>query len=217
MKYIIGCRHGEANKNLKGIYGGNGSSLTENGISQIQNFAKEIAPFIKEINLPINIYASGDRVQIVESSEILKQIFGLDVVNKSTLYRPIRLGVFDGMSREKQLSLYPDACKAHEKWEQGLIDVSESEKLVEGMQTAKDYFNQISTFLHYISDNTINILVGTRSDLSCLENIIRGQNPEKYKAYKYYPFNYAQSTIAKMDKNDKIEKFELVNAQEQTL
>ena len=211
MKYIFGCRHGEANKNLIGVYGGKGSSLTENGVTQITNLAKKIIPLVNKINLPINIYISGDRVQIKESAEILKDIFNISEISKSEFYKPIRLGVFDGMNREKQLTLYPDACKAHEQWEKGLIDVTESEKLVDGMQTAKDYYNQISTFLKSIPDNTINILIGTRSDLSCLENVIRGQSPEKYKAYKYYPFNYAQMTIAKIDANDNIKKVNLIN------
>ena len=49
------------------------------------------------------------------------------------------------------------------------------------------------------------LLVGTRSDMSCLENIFNNQSPDRYMEYKYYDFKYTQMTMSKIE-NDKIIK-----------
>lgn len=201
MKIIIGCRHGEAYKNLKDVFGGRGSALTDTGISQVQKLAERIRAVQKVFQLPISLYVSCDREHITESAEILKDLLNLDTIEKDSLFCPIRLGVFDGMSRQKQLELYPNACVAHEKWERGLIDITESECLVEGMQTASSYVKQTKQFLKKLDENHIHVLLGTRSDMSCLQNILNKQSPDEYMQYKYYNFGYTQTVIAKIENN----------------
>ena len=210
MKIIIGCRHGESYKNLRDVFGGRGSALTDVGISQVQELAEQILEIQREYQLPISLFISCDRIHIIESAEILKCILNLNTVERDHLFCPIRLGVFDGMSRQKQQQLYPIACMAHQKWVKGLIDITESECLVEGMQTASSYVSQTKQFLKKLDEERIYVLLGTRSDMSCLQNILNKQRPEDYMQYKYYNFGYAQMTIAKIENNNKITKIDSV-------
>lgn len=189
MKIILVCRHGEAFKNLKGVYGGQGSGLTEEGRRQITQLCKNIQNLTQPF--PISIYRSCDRVHVSESAEIIRNLLGVEEVRKSDLFKPIRLGIFDGMDRQRQMQLYPKACEAHQKWEKGEIDITESECLVEGMQPALEYYEQTKRFLLSLPDDGFHILVGTRSDLSCVQNVINGQSPAIYKSYKCYRFPYA--------------------------
>lgn len=202
MKIILACRHGEAFKNLKGIYGGRGSYLTQTGVSQVKIFAEKLNKLQKEKHMPIDIYISCLRTHVVESAKIIAQHLGLDgKILTDPNFKPIRLGVFDGMSRENQLRLYPDACKAHELWEKGLLDIKDSEKLVDGMQPAKEYYEQVKKFLTNLEENKIHVLIGTRSDLSCMKNISLGQDPSNHMAYKNYSFDYMECLELKIDKN----------------
>ena len=205
MKIVLGCRHGEALKNLKNVYGGDGSALTEVGVNQVKVIAENIKMMQQKLGLPVKLYISCNRIHIVESAKIMQNILNIKTINQDSDFKPIRLGVFDGMSRQKQEELYPNACEAHKKWEQGLIDIKESECLVEGMQPASDYVKQMIRFLNKLEDGHIHILVGTRSDMSCLENIFNNQSPDRYMEYKYYDFKYTQMTMAKIE-NDKIIK-----------
>ncbi|MBQ9280346.1 MAG: histidine phosphatase family protein [Clostridia bacterium] len=195
MKVIIACRHGEALKNLKNIYGGNGSALTNRGVKQVEELASNIAKVVEYLQFPVQIYQSCDRIHVQESAEILRKKLGVTEIQKDPEFKPIRLGVFDGMSREKQLELYPEACQAHQAWEAGLIDITESERLVEGAQPALEYYEQVKGFLDRLPDKGIYILFGTRSDNMCLYNIFKGQSPAEYKRYQYYDFDYAESKI----------------------
>ena len=204
MKIIIACRHGESYKNLKNLYGGKGNGLTDVGVTQVKELAKKLKELQKKSGLGVNIYKSCERVQINETADIVANELGVKDVKMHHNFCPIRLGVFDGMSRQKQLELYPNACEAHVKWEKGEIDITESECLVEGMQKASEYVDQMKEFIENLPDNGIYILCGTRSDMSCLHNIFKGNDPRQYKSYKYYDFTYAATTSVSMDENNKV-------------
>lgn len=195
MKVVIACRHGEAYKNLKNIYGGAGSGLTENGKMQVEKMARDILKVDNFVHLPVHIYKSCDRIHVDESAQIIGRRLGVSEIKTDPEFKPIRLGVFDGMSREKQLQLYPEACEAHQKWEKGLIDITESERLIEGAQPALEYYNQLKGFIDSLPDGGLYVLLGTRSDMACISNIFKGQTPAEHMKYKYYNFDYAESQI----------------------
>lgn len=195
MKVVIACRHGQAYKNLKNIYGGKGSGLTEEGITQVEGLSEELLELVKYLQFPVHIYRSCDRIHVKESSEILRKKLGLEEVETDPQFKPIRLGVFDGMSREKQLELYPEACEAHQKWEKGLIDITESECLIEGAQPALDYYEQLKGFISTLPEKGIYILLGTRSDAACLYNLFQDKSPANYMQYQYYNFGYAEAKV----------------------
>ena len=95
MKYLITCRHGESYKNLQDISGGLGAGLTENGVKQVEASAEQIAQMIEKCpNLNVVMYRSSDRVQLVETAQIISDRIGVEC-QKHEKYVPIRLGVFD--------------------------------------------------------------------------------------------------------------------------
>lgn len=95
----------------------------------------------------------------------------------------------------------------------GEIDIKQSENCVEGMQPALEYYNQIKEFLKDLPDNAVYVLIGTRSDMSCIQNVVREQSPLIDMAYKCYDFSYTQTIIA-LEENNKlieIDGFDLIN------
>ena len=95
MKYLITCRHGESYKNLQDISGGLGAGLTENGVKQVEASAEQIAQMIEKCpNLNVVMYRSSDRVQLVETAQIIYDRICVEF-KKHEKYVPIRLGVFD--------------------------------------------------------------------------------------------------------------------------
>lgn len=199
MKVIMACRHGEALKNLKNVYGGNGSDLTENGVKQVEELSEKIKKITDYLKMPIQIYRSCDRIHVAQSAEILRSKLGVEEVKRDEEFKPIRLGVFDGMSREKQQELYPEACKAHQRWEKGEIDIKQAECLVEGAQPSLEYYEQVKGFLDKLPENEVHILFGTRSDNMCLYNIFKNQSPAKDMSYQFYNIGYAETMILSVD------------------
>lgn len=208
MKLIIACRHGESYKNLKDISGGNGLVLTENGKSQVEKLVSDLKMIQDEFNCPVSIFRSCDRVQIVQTAEMIKDYLKLDEVKTDKKFCPIRLGVFDGLSKKEREEKYPDACKVHEMWKNGIVDISESEKLIPGTQRAIDYYDQVKSFIQNLPENQIYILVGTRSDLSCLKNIMKNQRPDKLFQYKCYSSAYCEKVMAITDENGKFQSLD---------
>lgn len=70
MKKLIVIRHGESYKNLKNIDGGKGTTLTEQGKTQV---LKKCELLISNSVVDDNsiMYVSTDRIQILETASII--------------------------------------------------------------------------------------------------------------------------------------------------
>ena len=68
----------------------------------------------------------------------------------------------------------------------------------------------MKTFVENLDEQYLHILIGTRSDMSCLLNIFKGNNPNIKMSYKYYPFDYAQTMIAVENSNKTYDIYENV-------
>lgn len=198
MKIIVCMRHGEAYKNLKNIDGGKGSGLTERGIFQVLNSITKLQNLKEKYQLPIKIFVSCKRPQIIESSKLVAKKLGVNKLSMHENFIPIKLGSFNGLSKEEQLRICPEAVIALKQWENGMADITEVEKLMPDMQKSADYFLQMKDFVNSLKDNTINILVGTRSDLSCVINVLNENS-----IYKCNKFDFAQVIIAVQKENEK--------------
>ena len=202
MKYIVTCRHGESLKNLQDISGGKGAGLTERGISQVKSSAIELEKMIKKSpELQVVMYRSSDRVQLVETAEIITDAIGVSC-QKDSKYVPIRLGVFDGMSGKKQRELYPVWAQEMQEWNDGTRDIMDVH--VEGMQNPGEHVNGIIEFINELPDNTLAIIVGTRSDISALKNIAKGNHPWKKDTYRFISTDYAELNGFGIETNKKI-------------
>jgi len=190
MKYIITCRHGESFKNLQDVSGGLGAGLTTNGIAQVTSSAHRLDKLIKNApNATVVMYRSSDRVQLVETAQIISDTIGVSC-QKHEKYIPIRLGVFDGMSGEKQRELYPTSAREMQEWNDGTRDIMDVH--VEGMQNPGEHVNGIISAINDLPDETFIILIGTRSDLSAIKNIAKGNHPWKKDTFRFFSTDYAE-------------------------
>lgn len=193
MAYIITLRHGESYKNIKNIDGGKGESLTETGFSQVESSAKTIKQILEKLpHKNIKIFRSCDRTQITETTDILSDT--LNVKNEiDPRFAPIRLGVFSGMSKAKQYELYPTSAKEMDEWCNGERDIMNVH--VEGMQNPCDHVDKIIEFISSFNKDDVIILVGTRSDISAVKNIERGNHPALTNTYRFYPTEFAEVQV----------------------
>ncbi len=199
MIYLITIRHGESYKNLKNISGGLGEGLTEIGINQVKDSATQLNSFLQtKKGYTVLGFRSCDRQQLVETCDIIESITGVSF-NKDERYVPIKLGVFNGMSSEKQRELYPKAAQEMQEWNDGTRDIMDVH--VEGMQDSGEHVNKIIDFLKSIPDNSIVILVGTRSDISAVKNIQKGNHPWIKNTFRFIPTEYAEISCTRYNIN----------------
>ena len=198
-KVIITIRHGKSLKNIQEVNGGDGADILNEGVNQVLNTARTILKMLKSCGqkVKISIYKSCERKQVHQTAYILSKILGVKEIKTHKGYAPIRLGALDGLTDEEQRKYYPIQQKAIELWCKGKGDIRASEFGVPGLQTAKDYTEQLKWFLDDIENHDeaeIIILVGTRSDMSALQNVLTGNDPDMGE-YKYYSHGYAQATM----------------------
>ena len=202
MKIVVCMRHGEAYKNLKNIDGGTGSGLTERGIQQVRGALDELQRLKEKYNLRVKVFVSCKRPQIVESGSRVAKKMGVKELSTDERFKPIRLGSFNGLTKEEQQKKYPDALVALKQWENGEADITEAERLIPDMQKSAEYFQQVKGFIDSLDDDCISILIGTRSDLSCVINVLN-ENVQ----YKCNKMDFAQ-IVAAVEKG---KHFEMVN------
>ena len=99
MKIIIACRHGEAYKNRRNIYGGKGDGLTPEGVVQIEELCKQLQAVVAKNPLPSSLYKSCERVQINESANLIAQNLNIAQVQTDPY-----VGWVEGLFVESQLS-----------------------------------------------------------------------------------------------------------------
>lgn len=203
MKRIIALRHAESIKNLDGIYGGGGKKLTQEGIENIKLLNRKLQEEYDIKNqLNVKIYTSCNRVHVIDTCRQIAEFIGIIKIDMNELYSPINLGKFDGLSKEEQREKYPEAVIALEKWNLGVGDINDF--VVEELESASSHSKRIKAFLNKLDDNGIYILVGTRSDISALKNVVFGNNPEVYMEYKYYETEYLCGVYFEMYDNETI-------------
>lgn len=203
MKRIIAIRHAESKKNIEGIYGGSGKKITENGLEQIakkNQILQEKYDLLNENS--VKIYSSCNRLHVIETGKKIADFFKVDDVLLDERYSPIRLGVFDGLSKEEQRLKFPDAVKALENWNCGIGDINDF--IVEGLESSKEHYLRIKAFLESLENETVYILIGTRSDISAIKNIVLGNDPDVYMQYKYYETDYLGGIYFEIDDNNVI-------------
>ncbi len=94
MKIWI-ARHGETDRNKKGVWQGYEGSLTENGREQAERLGK----FIKMAGIGA-IYAS-DMPRAVNTAEIIGEITKIHAIKKDPLLRERGIGVIEGLRYEE--------------------------------------------------------------------------------------------------------------------
>lgn len=207
MIRVIILRHAESMKNREDIYGGKGKILTEEGKKNIEILNQKLQQKFDLKSIPkITIYSSCERVHVVDTCQKIADFFKISNIEFDKRYSPIRLGIFDNLSKQEQLLIFPEAVRALENWNNGIGDINEFQ--VEGLESATSHYNRLNNFLNSLENNQFYILIGTRSDISALKNIVFGNSPEIYMQYKYYETDFLSGLYFEMDCNHKIGKVE---------
>lgn len=197
MAYIITIRHGESYKNIKNIDGGLGEKLTPTGTQQVTLAAGLLKKVLDTLPAKkVKIFRSCNRTQILQTAEILGDVLGVEP-QRDERFAPIRLGVFSGMSRAKQLELYPTSARQMDEWVEGTRDIMDVH--VEGMQDPREHVDGIIDFLRSMADDEVIILVGTRSDISAIKNIAKGNHPAIRDSYRFFPTDFAEIQVASLN------------------
>lgn len=193
---IIILRHAEAQKNISSRHGGIGSTLTDLGRTQISTIINDMS------DLNIDRIISISRRQCIETSEILSKELRIQFSVENTL-QPFNLGVVDGLSEDEVKLHYPNVHEDLKKWRSGNLEISEFE--IPGASDPIAFFNEGLRFITRSIDASENTLVvGTRSILVLLYNILLGCSPEigggyrevKWGNLEYAIFNNDQSVFS---------------------
>lgn len=176
---IILLRHAESEKNIKKIHGGNGEKLTDVGINQ----AKDIANIIKNrFNIgKFKIFASTS-FHTRATAEVIAKELNIGV-EKPIDFKPLYLGVADGLSEEEMKEKYPSEQKLFEKWRKREIDIKELK--IKDMENYMIFWRRGEKFLSNIPQNSDSMLVCSNSLMILLANILKGNHPETTQKYRH--------------------------------
>jgi broad specificity phosphatase PhoE len=166
MKILI-VRHAECEKNLIGIPGGGGATLTKEGIQQASCFASEL----KGKNSEISRVRACPTIQTIETANIIANEFDLSVTVDADL-RSIDLGVLSGVPIAEARVHYPLSSASMDGWRSGQLEIEELK--IEGMETPKSFYSRGAQALVDIYANHrggIEIIVCTTSFMILFEYI----------------------------------------------
>lgn len=187
MKNIILMRHGTAEKNKRNEHGGAGSSLTEEGVQEIESTGRRL----KELNVPIDIVYTVNRPQCTESAFIFSNIYNVRCKVLDSI-EPYNLGLLDGLSEEQANIMHPDISKRMDLWRQGEIDISQLN--IPGSTNPLSFVESCSMVLGSINiDNSL--VVATRSILVAFASILLLRRPIQGGGYVEIPWNNSSFTI----------------------
>lgn len=176
---IILIRHAESQKNIKHIHGGNGEAITPKGDLQ----AQEIAELLKsKLDLcRLKIYASTS-FHTRETARMIASSMKLNV-EQPIDFKPLNLGVADGLSEQELSQKYPDVQQLFVQWRKRLIDIKKL--VVPNMESPLNFWERGKIILSQIDTNYDSLLVCSNSLMILLCNIMLGNHPIHTDNYKH--------------------------------
>ena len=189
MKNIVLMRHGTAEKNKRNEHGGSGSSLTSDGIQDIELVGRKLI----NLKIPIDIVYSVDRPQCTESASILSNIYSVSYEVLGSI-EPYNLGLLDGLSEKQAKLLHPEITRRMDLWRQGKIDISQLN--IPGSTNPINFVDRCSQVLSTIVANR-SIVIATRSILVAFASILLGRRPTPGGGYVEIPWNNSSFTFFK--------------------
>jgi len=144
---ILFVRHGESEDDLINAYGGwSDFPITENGISQIQNTAKNI----ENMNIKFSKIVSSPLSRAKSTSEIISKRLGLDIEIFEYLKERNSYGILSGMNKEEAKKRYPDQ-----------VQLLEDGEYVDGSERVGDTRTRAEKALTYLKSLNQDLIVVT--------------------------------------------------------
>jgi broad specificity phosphatase PhoE len=175
-------RHGEAEKNLRDIHGGSGTSLTECGRRQ----SVAVANALRDRTFaPEGRIYYHPRPQVEESTLIICRRATWSAVADDRLAGS-DLGVLAGLSSEEAAARFPHEARQLDLWRQGQQRIDELE--IGRNEPVEAFERRIRAVLSDISSasDTDAAVVGTRSALIMIKNLLALGERFSYDCYEPY-------------------------------
>lgn len=176
---IILIRHAESTKNLKDIHGGKGEDLTEKGISQCH----QVAEFFKN-NLDLSrlrIFASTS-IHTRLTADIICKDLNLKL-EKPFDFKPLYLGIADGLSREELNKIDPVSAALLDSWRRKEIEIKQLK--VPNMEHYMDFWKRGESLIINLPRDYDSVMVCSNSLFILLANYLMGNHPETTDRYRH--------------------------------
>ncbi len=192
LNSIILVRHAECYKNVRDEHGGKGDVLTKKGKKQLLSLSKKIDRLNIQHQIPANILFYSDVNQIKQTAEYLSIKLGVPARVDERIV-PLNLGILDGLSKEEAMTKFPDEASQLEKWRSGMLEIRNLQ--IPCAESFDTFWKRGKSFIFELTKNSTSaIVIGSRSVLILLMNILLDQNP--YVDGKYYPYDFSCASIA---------------------
>lgn len=183
-KYLF-IRHGQCHKNLEDVTGGEGSALTNRGISQARSAAAELTG-----RFPRPHVVACPATQTVETATIIAETLGCPATIDETL-RPAGLGLLSGLTPDEAERLYPEYARLLRRWRNYEIEAHELK--IPGIEPPSTFWNRaISSIRRHEGKGDI-IVVATRSIMVLAANIGLNRTPEPGGGYRHVTIEHCQT------------------------
>lgn len=176
---IILIRHAESVKNVKKIHGGQGEALTDKGVNQATEIAELISNKIGRESLKI---FSSTSYHTNATAKIIAEYLKLKV-EQPIYFKPLNLGIADGLSEEELTKNFPEAQKLFEAWRRREIDIKKLK--IPEMESYLDFWNRGESIISELPKNCNIILVCSNSLMILLTHFLLKNHPDKTDSYKH--------------------------------
>lgn len=180
---LVLLRHATAFKNLEIRYGGGESDLLPTSYQDLQRITAECI----HNHLTFDLIITTPRLQCIQTAEYLAQVMNLSYEINSQLL-PASMGILDGLTIAEVRQKYPEMAERFDRWRNGTLEIHELQ--VPGMSDPVAYYQTGKIILQQMLELQRSLLViGNRSILIALGNILLGRHPRPGGNYRVIPWH----------------------------
>ncbi|MFI2712238.1 histidine phosphatase family protein [Micromonospora sp. NPDC018662] len=185
MSRFLFIRHGECEKNLDEVTGGDGAKLTERGVRQAERSAAGLAA---ELAHPTVLACPA--TQTVETAAIIARVMGCDYRIESRL-APADMGVVGGLKQTDIEARHPEYAEQLLRWRRREIEAHELR--IRGIEPPARFWARMMAVLRAYDRNEEVVVVATRSIMVFAANLAMGRTPEPGGGYKHVSIGHCQT------------------------
>lgn len=179
-------RHAECFKNLVGIPGGEGASLTPTGLIQAEKVAEAVHLRVAKERA---ILIACPPLQTVETAAVIGRRLGIES-KVEPIFTSIDLGVLGGVPIIEASARYPESSAAMDRWRAQLSEIADLQ--IDGMEAPWGFYNRgLRGILKYRASDEL-ILCSTTSIMILMIHISNKITPRPGEGYKAMNFSNAE-------------------------
>ncbi|MFI3162958.1 MAG: histidine phosphatase family protein [Bacillota bacterium] len=189
---IVFIRHGESEKNIRNITGGEGEPLTSLGKEQAMLIARgELKKFIVGSETK---FISSDFKQTIQTLSIIAQEFGREITIAEELVSA-GMGVIAGLSHKDIDELYPECATRLKQWRKTEIEAIDLN--IPGMESPIAFYDRIMEYIMTLPGDFRYVICCTRSIMVLMANVLLKNSP--YPGGGYHHVQIKNCDLIAMD------------------